>query len=283
MFNLEVENRTGQKIKLTSNENYTISEIIGLNPPSATINTSVIAGYDGAKFNSARVNTRNIEIYINIEKNVAANRIELYKIFKTAGLIKLHYKNDIRDVTIEGYVQDFTINYFVNKQLAQIIIVCPDPYFKDIEELIIDSNIIDDKFSFPFGLEEAGDTLGEYLEQTDIAITNDSDVDAGFIIELRASSSIINPKIINRNTLEYFGINFTMETGDRIRISTQKGSKTISLIRNGIETNIFNYIAEGSTWLQLTAREENVFNYTADYGLDYMDIRFIHRNLFEGV
>lgn len=283
MFDLEVENKTGQKITLTHNENYTISEIVGLNPPSATINTSIIAGFDGAKLNSTRVDMRQIEIYLNIEKNVAASRIDLYRVFKSKQYIKLHYTNEYRDVYIEGYVQNFSIEYFSSKQLAQIVIICPEPYFKDIDELIIDSNIVDDKFSFPFGLIESGETLGEYFTQLDVNIINDSDVDAGFTMELRASSEVINPKIINRNNLEYFGINYTMQEGDMIRITSYQGNKTVKLTRNGTETNIFNYIIENSTWLQLIAREENVFTYTADSGLDYLDIRFIHRNLFEGV
>jgi len=62
MFSLVLENKNGDQLTFSQNSPYTISDIQGLNPPDATINTSEVSLIDGAKYNSAKVNMRQLMI-----------------------------------------------------------------------------------------------------------------------------------------------------------------------------------------------------------------------------
>ena len=48
MFELILENAAGDQLTFGMNSPFTVTEIQGLNPPAATINTSQIALMDGA-------------------------------------------------------------------------------------------------------------------------------------------------------------------------------------------------------------------------------------------
>lgn len=284
MYSLILENQLGNRIELTHSTEYSILDIQGLNPPSATINTSDVSLFDGAKFNSAKVNMRSINISIAINKEAEKNRIELFKVARTKQPIRLYYANGRRDVYVEGYVESFEIDYFAMKQSAAISILCPEPYFKAANELIEEVNLIIGAFHFPFAIEkEAPMPFSYYGEIFEINVENVGDIACGISIEIHASGQVTNPKIFNRETREFFGLTFVMKEGDVAYINTQKGKKEVKLLREGKYINIFNSIAKGSTWLQLETGD-NVLTYEGDgSSTDYMAVRFIHHPLYEGV
>lgn len=284
MYSLFLENRSGESIELTHNTNYSIDEIDGLYPPSSTINTSEVSLYDGAKFNSSKVNMRQLEIRIVIERDAEANRIALYQVVKTKQYIKMIYKNNSRDVYVEGYVSDVNIDYFANKQTVSVSIVCPEPYFKDAQEIISTISAIIADFIFPFAITATDKKpIGHYDDVLELNVINTGDVESGLTIEIRATGNVINPTIFNRETTEFFGLNITLQEGDVVTITTTRGNKQVDLLRSGQHLNIFNNIEQGSTWLQLTPGD-NVFTYQADSeSTAYMNIRIIHQHLYEGV
>ena len=67
MFEITLENANGDQLNFAQNSAFTVTEIDGLNPPPATINTSQIALIDGAKYNSSKLNMRTINIAFAIE------------------------------------------------------------------------------------------------------------------------------------------------------------------------------------------------------------------------
>ena len=137
MFTLKVENTRGAVLELTDNEeNYQVTEISGLNPPNANINTSSYANGDGSSFNSSRIPDREIVITVYINGDIQKNRLALYKHFRNKEWCKIYYEDDLRDVFIEGYVQALDVSSFTQKQVAQISILCPNPYFKDVETIV---------------------------------------------------------------------------------------------------------------------------------------------------
>lgn len=150
MYTLIAENKYGQQLELTDNENYVITSIEGLDPPDATINTSKNANADGSVFNSSYVNDRQIIITMAINYPAEENRITLYQYFKTKMPITLYYENDTRDVYINGYVQNFTVDFFAKKQVAQITIQCPKPLFNDVNENSQTLSQVASLFEFPF-------------------------------------------------------------------------------------------------------------------------------------
>lgn len=282
MYKLIVENEKGEQLELTHNPAYTITSVDGLYPPSATINTAVSATLDGSKFNSSRVNNRNIVIELYIESPCEQNRIELYRYVKSKRHIKLYYSNGVRDVFIEGYVETVPINIFDQKQKVQISIICPSPFFKGVETNLIEFSSVNDLFEFPFDIAEAGIEFSSLQLHVEKPIINGGDVVNGVEITLRSRGLVLNPKIYNTETKEYFILNFEMQAGDEITINTSVGNKFVALLRDGVETNIINKLQPGSTWLQLQPGD-NVFTYEADEYVENLYCVFVQTSLYEGV
>ena len=68
MYTLTAENKYGERLELTHNPCYDITEIDGLYPPEAVINSTKTAGMDGAVFNSAYMNSSTITITLMVKK-----------------------------------------------------------------------------------------------------------------------------------------------------------------------------------------------------------------------
>lgn len=284
MYELILENKAGNQLTFTQNSPFTISEIEGLNPPEATINTSEVALIDGAKYNSAKLNMRSINVAFAIEYQAAKNRIEVFKVLKSKQYMKLYYNGQYRQVFIEGYIQSIDISYFEMKQIVTCAILCPSPYFKEAQIIVDELLNIISAFHFPFASTATPELLFGYINNdVGINVENDGDVDCGMIIEIYANSTITNPKIFNYVTQEFFGLNYTLQAADLITIDTRQGQKSVTLLRNGVETNLFNYVMKNSTWLQLAA-EGSTFVYEVGSGSagDLM-VTFKHYNLYEGV
>lgn len=142
------------------------------------------------------------------------------------------------------------------------------------------STYIDDTYQ-PYGYGEI--VFGEIDNTTHAIVVNNGTVEAGLTFELYATATVVNPKIFNYITQEYIGVNFTLQAGDLITITTQEGQKSVTLLRNGTETNIFNYLMKDITWLQLPLGGA-VFVYTVDSGLiANLNVTIKHFDLFEGV
>lgn len=284
MFELILENKTGDKINFASNSAFTVTEIEGLNPPDATINLSDIALMDGAKFNSSKLNVRYINIAFAIEYEAAKNRIEVYKVLKAKQYVKMTYIGDYRNVYVEGYIESINIDYFEMKQIVTCAIVCPSPFFKEAQMIVNELRNIVKAFHFPFASTETPELVMSYINnETGISIENDGDVECGMIIEMYAAQNVSDPKIFNYVTQEYIGLDIDMEQGDLITLDTRPGQKTATLLRSGVESNIFNYVIQGSTWLQLSPNGDT-FVYEVGTGQDAdLNITFKHNNLYEGV
>ena len=284
MFSLILESEKGEQVSLTDNLAYAITDIDGLYPPSANIITSELSLYDGSKFNSSKVTARQMQINGKIQYNAAKNRVALYKVIKTKHFIRVKYADDERDVYIDGYVSDLQMGHFENPQTFSVTILCPEPFFKDAQEIIDQVNTIIKNFHFPFAITAADPIPFGYFDSVlELNVENDGDVATGIVITITATGQVDNPTIFNKETREFFGVQTSLEAGDVLTISTERGSKTVTLLRDGEETNMFNSIEQGSAWIQLEPGD-NIFTYEADNDtVQYMSVSFTHRHQYQGV
>lgn len=133
----------------------------------------------------------------------------------------------------------------------------------------------------PFGYGQI--VFGVIDPLTSVIIVNQGSVQTGLTFELYAKNPITNPKIFNYQTGEFLAINTTMQQGDLITITTGQGNKTITLLRDGVTTNIFNLLDKNSTWLQLDIGG-GVFVYEVGEGSTVnLSVTISHYDLFEGV
>jgi hypothetical protein len=282
MYSLKVENDRGNTLELTGNPNYNVFKIEGLNPPKATINSSVNTTTDGSSINSVRLENRNIVIYTTIEGDVEANRINLYKYFPPKKTVTVYFKNGTRDVCIEGVVELIECDLFTNRQVAQISLICPQPYFKAVNEIVSYFSEINNLFEFPFSISEAGMEFSAITTNVRKSIINTGDVESGIIIRLYAIGTVVKPIIYDVFKRTHIALNLTMEANDQIIINTNLGKKSITLVRNGVSSNIMGYMTPDSKWLTLDLGD-NVFTYTSDSGNSNLQLSFTTSLLYGGV
>lgn len=283
MLRVIAENKKEEQINLTENGNYAVLSVGGLTPPTATINTVTLATADGAVFNSSRVGIRNIVITLAPQNSIEANRLELYRYFKSKHYIKLYLENNTRSVWIDGYVEAIDGDLFSSLEQIQISIICPDPFFKDTKTGVYKFSNITDLFKFPFAIEETpGIPISEMSEHITIAVVNNGDEEVGITVRLYANGTVVNPKIYNTTTNENFSLNITMQDGDVISFDTRPGYKRVTLNRNSVLSNIINSMTFDSEWLTLDVGD-NVFTYDADSGTELLDIQIVLHPLYEGM
>lgn len=287
MYQAKIENSSGNIMTLTGVEpTYQIISITGLNPPSAQINTTTIVGLDGAVFNSSKLQTRNLVLTVKINGNVEQNRLLLYSYFKTKDWCKFYYTNESLDVSIEGYVESVECDLFSNSEMAQISILCPYPYFKSLSEILTDSSKSIPQFYFPFSINIGEPVVISTLDESSgIAVYNSSESETGVTVQINILDACSSIEIKNITTGDDFEINFSFLANDTVIINTNKGQKSIKLIRSGVISNIFSAIQQGSVFFQLAPGVNN-FEYLVDNSAannDEITITFRYYNIYRGV
>lgn len=287
MFAAKIQNASGDVMTLTGKEpKYQIIDIQGLNPPAAQINTSTIVGMDGAVFNSSKLQTRNLVLTIKINGDVELNRLRLYSYFRTKEWCKFYYTNDSLEVTIDGYVDSVECNLFTNAETAQISIICPYPYFRSIAEVTQDFSNVLKKFVFPFSINHDDPVvISEIGDAGTAKIYNSSESENGMVMYVNFLEDESSLEIINTFTGDDFKLIHAFLAGDTVIIDTNKGRKSISLIRAGAVTNLFAALQTGSVFLQLLPGM-NTFNYLVSGSIDNVDevkILLKFYNIFRGV
>lgn len=281
MLVVKLENKYGEVLDLTNTTNYAV-KVTGLTPPAATINTTKVPTKDGVVFNSSSMDSRNIVLTIKPLQNIEHSRINLYKFIKSKQYIKLYFKNGIRDVYIDGYVEAVEGDLYENPQQLQVSIICPDPFFKDNKDMIVDFSNVTNAFEFPFTPIEEGVQISTLTIFEETNINNPSDDDCGAIFTLHANELVLEPIIYNRTTNEQFIIRYEMKDGDEIILNTKRGEKSLMLISEGVQTNIINCVGKGSKWLTLLSGD-NVIAYTCAHGAEVLNISVTLNPIYEGV
>lgn len=268
MYTLIAENSRGEQLRLTQNTDYTITNIDGLAPPDAVINTMMRAGHDGATFNSAFVETRQIILTLAINQPADVNRNRLYKFFRTARSVRLYYYNDIHGVYIDGYCQNAPVEFFAQKEIAQFTLICPDPFWHGIEIIKGSTSSVESLFTFPFTIDEGSPIpISELRTDVTLSIENPGTHESGIIIDFSAIGVVENPLLYFQNTNAFFGLTTTMQAMDTITIDTRIDHKAITRRRGSTQANLIASRSAGSTWLQAEPGQ-NDFILQADSGLD---------------
>ena len=283
MYDLYIENEYKQMLKLSEKiHEYSIMSVAGLDPPTAQIYEMKNSMQDGNMYNNASLEDRIIVITLAINGPAETNRLELYKYLKIKRVHRIYFKNGSRDVYIDGYLENFQISFFEQKEVAQATFRCPDPYFKDFITIDGDISVVQKLFEFPFEIEEPI-PFSEFKIGEGQLLINKGDVETGMLFKMYAErGTVINPVIYNLENGEKFALNITMQEGDEIDISTIYMKKAVTRIRDGEETNLIDNVSYDSTWLQLKPGG-NTFLVNADVGAIHLDVYVDVNVLYQGV
>ena len=282
MFSLSVQNENGDLLELTHNPNYIVKHVGGLTPMSATINTSTYTNFDGARYNSSRANMRNLVLSIMPRYTVDENRINLYQYFKSGRWVRIFYKNSLRNVYIDGYVETNEGDLFEKGETLVISIICPQPYFVGLTDETEETfkNVVP-LFEGAFSIPEEGITLSEVVTGT-FDFTNKGDVPYGMIFKFSFTGNVVDVTIRDNSTDKTMVIEYECLPYDTLNVNTNKGEKSILLYREGEEYNLINYLTDDSEWLEARTGQ-NSFTVSTVYGDENYTLDLAWSELFEGV
>lgn len=298
---VSITNHLGETLKIVlSEENpdsgFIITNIDGLGAAKADVNTTKLAANDGTIYNSARLEQRNIvlELLLTFSPQVEDARQRTYQFFPIKKEVTLLFETDNRNSTIKGYVETNEPDIFSEKEKVQISLICPDPYFHSDKVNRTVFSGIDPLFEFIFSNESLDENLIEFgsievAKEKSIFYTGDADV--GIIMRIHAIGPAKMVSIYNIKTRESMTIDTDklekltgsgIVTGDDIIINTNRGNKSIQLLRHGAYVNILNCLDRGADWFRLV-KGNNIFAYVADEGAENLYFSIDNEVVYEGV
>jgi len=275
---------------------FIVHKIGGLGPAKANVNITDIITTDGGIFNSARLSSRNIVISLRFfGEDIETIRQKAYKYFPIKKELTFIVKTDNRELRISGVVESNEPDIFSKDEGTNISIICPNPYF--YEETLNYSVFAGSEpaFEFPFSNESLTEPLlimSEIQNRTENVISYSGDSDVGVTMYIHCIGPVGDITIWNINTRQKMVINSqkaarlinstAFNTLDDIIIRTERGMKSIYLIRDGNIYNILGSLDVGSEWLRIY-KGDNIYAFTATSGVESLQFKVENRILYEGV
>lgn len=259
---------------ITPKDSLLIRHITGLNPPNLNL---FIGDYsrDGGIYQGRRVGNRNVVITMEMNPNpalgetVSSLRERLYKAFVDplveADYVKLSlHLDDGRLLYLVGYAETFETEIFSAEALAQISIICPDPYIRDDEATILthEGGWVTVPFTYTGTAETGFEAEIEILTPTPkLVLSNNTLTD-----DTGDSNYTKGRMIINREFV----------AGDVVIINTVRGYRRLWLTPEGGSTiSIMGDLTPTSPWLELHSQA----NTMKVYGTTPTDFPAVIRSL----
>ena len=288
-----------------------ITNITGIGPGDAIINSSAYATNDGAEDNSARLDVRTIQLTILLSDDddhmtIEKARHNCYRIFQTKKKVRLIFETDERTVYIDGKVEHNVPDIFSKNESMSVDIKCSDPYFYKYTNGVVEDSqdllAINPAFHFTYdetvddGELETPFEVGVYQSNAGGLIANvyyDGDLEVGFTGKIYFAADLQGDIVLTRyGTDEYLRIykdkletllNEPISAGDELIFSTDPKHIYAKAIKNGIETNILNAVdLDGSTWIILYPGD-NTLNYVITEGNDNTQLTLYYKTAYQGV
>ena len=231
MYTAKIQNAQGEILQLNDQESkWAVLSITGLNPAPAQLNMSEIYGMDGSRLNYSKLTARNIVIMLRLCGDVEENRLAIYRFFPQNTPIRFFYKTRSRDVYIDGYVETIDGDLYTQNEIFQISILCPDPFFKSVEDYTVELQNSQGGFEFPVAIDQDDPIeFGSYEAARVTTIINDSQMDMPFELFIECFDENFQPKIQNLDTGEFIGVAKLGSTGEKYYINTDPANiKAIS-------------------------------------------------------
>lgn len=278
---------------------FIVTNIDGMGPVKADVNTSHSAVADGDTITSTRLSGRNlvIEGIFMHASTIEEARLKSYKYFPIGKKVTIRIVTDNRIGETTGVVESNEPTIFSEREEFQISIICESPFFNDVgENGVVETMFagVDKKFEFPFTNNSITENLIEFSElvtkKTNTVYYN-GDSETGVLITIHALGDVGDIDIYNTQTREHMSIDMSklasltgsgMVNGDSIEINTTKGDRSVTLIRDGHKTNVLNILGKHPDWFTLS-KGDNTFTFTADDGEENLTFTIKVQTTFDGV
>ena len=240
---------------------------------------------DGGAYQGSIAKIRNIVLTLKDITNHVYNRNLLDALFKSGTPGTLVFKEDENEREINYYVESINSTGESGARTYTVSLLCPDPFFYALSDVVVYLAAWMGNFEFAHEFIEAGEEFGYRSNQRSLNIVNEQAEDGtGLNITISAAGVVQNPSVIRVESNEAITIGttstpFDMEAGDTLLITTADNDKHVYLTRNGITTEVNQYITEDSVFIQLMRGNNNI-GYSATVGIDQMSVRISYRLKF---
>ena len=157
-------------------------------------------------------------------------------------------------------------------QISSINLICPNPFWQDINPTNIKLEDFVAAFRFPFHFPVRFASRGDSA-----VLVNTGDVPTPIKVTFRGES--VNPKITNLTTGEFIKVNRSIPPGYTLVLNTEFGNKEVKIVApDGVETNAFNYIDLNSQFFSLREGANN-FSFITDGGKPEVYVEYYNRYL----
>lgn len=255
-----------------------------------TVATSENTMTDGSTYQGSTASMRNIVLTLRDHplSDHRGNRQILYNLFKKDSKgVFTYYEDDIVR-QINYYVEDVDIDSVPRSRRATISLLCPDPFFVDLEDVSVKMAGWVAAFQWQHEFPAAGEPFGTRTAEYIKTIENESAADhIGLTITIEASGPATNPAVTHVEQNESIcvgtsGNPLQMIAGDKVIITTHTNNKHAYLVRGGVKTDVNEYLSEDSEFLQIMSGN-NTFGYSADSGENYLSVTISFRYRYAGV
>lgn len=151
---------------------------------------------------------------------------------------------------------------------------CFDPLFYS-ETKYIELATIQESFHFPLVIPKEKVIFGEIQKRQSISVHNDSDVDCGCIITIKATGGIVtNPKVYNVNTGEYIAFEgVSLKQNDVLTINTNIGEENVIVhrVETAKDERIIGKLVRGSKFIQIK-QGVNFYAYEVESGSTSVEV-----------
>jgi len=270
---------------------YFLESLEGFTSITNKVATSENTTIDGSTYQGSVTSQRNLVITCSMDNDYQNRRNQLYKCFKPKATGTLTFIEDDEKRVIDYKVENVDVDEKGVIRYGTLSLICPDPFFKDLEDLTVTMAGWEADFEFEHEFladEEGGEELGHRSAEITKVIENDSAADnIGIRVDIEATGAVVNPAVYHQEQGEHIRIGtdanpFTMQSGDILRITTGTNEKDVVLVRGETKTSVNEYLDEESEFIQLV-HGPNTITYAADAGRDYMNVTIIYRYRYLGV
>ena len=225
-----------------------LERVTGLGPPDISLFMGDYAR-DGGIYTGRRVMTRNPVLDIKINPNASLNetvdgwRDILYKAFvdplTTGDDVTLIFRDDIKpNRMLTGYTEKFNTEIFEKDTIANISMICPDPFIRDVAETEI--------------VPPSGTTGWQQ-----VPFTYAGTAEAGFEVWIDVQATTTTLTLANNGRTMVLTYP-SFQNGDQVYVNTIPGQRKINLIRSGVEYDILYTLYSESPWLDLHSQQNSL-------------------------
>ena len=279
MQSLTITNSNGDSIVLGHRPPFLLSKIDGLGDVDADVQMTRAPFQDGSTHVDTLLQPRFIDMEISIlTDDVSGMRQQLARVLNPKLTLSLVYENGSVTRQIQAYSEHVPKYPSDGRgrryQIALINLVCPNPYWQDVNPTMLKLQDFVGNFFFPVSFPASFSIRGDQEN-----FINDGHVSTPIKVTFRGEA--VNPMITNVSTGEFIRVNRTIPAEHSLVITTDMNYRTVRIVDPyGVEMNAMGYIDLASTFFSLDVGENNL-SFITDGGNPEVFIEY--RNRYLGV